>query len=531
MFAFTPSIRRFALLALFALVPAQTPAQETEASPASLNRKVHILLMGLTDDPSIGSGISTNVDEMKRILETGLPVARIGNFRIMKGKEITAKNLINAVERIAVDPQDTLFCYYSGHGAYDPGRGAKDASGGHFFQIPSGDLMRKDLWAALSARRAALTVLISDTCNVRAVAAPVFPRKYYEVVGENPVLVSLLLRHKGAIDISGSSRDQFGWFTSPFPGGWFTHALTDVAVTHHFPNPAAVAWPQFVSAVSDATSKTYLTRKSEILAKPGKTSSTVLDQLRGQKDQRPQIFQKTFKDTGAPTPPTDAIYTVGLSGLRLEGRLTGSESRDRVRTDSFQRVYLVRLEAGHSYVIELGSPAMDMFLRVESASAAQLAYNDDAVGRDSRLVFRPSATGVYRIIATTFNRATGPFALTIRHEAAPTDPTVGPKGLVYRGELNHKSPMDRVRVKSHCAVYNVFLVGGRTYLMTLSSPSMDTFLRVENTARVTLTYDDDSGPGLNSQLYFHPSRSGVYRVVATTFNHAVGPFELRIREQ
>ena len=68
-------------------------------------------------------------------------------------------------------------------------------------------------------------------------------------------------------------------------------------------------------------------------------------------------------------------------------------------------------------------------------------------------------------------------------------------------------------------------------LKALGSSSMDTFLRVENTARVTLTYDDDSGPGLNSQLYFHPSRSGVYRVVATTFNHAVGPFELRIREQ
>jgi eukaryotic-like serine/threonine-protein kinase len=87
-----------------------------------------------------------------------------------------------------------------------------------------------------------------------------------------------------------------------------------------------------------------------------------------------------------------------------------------------ERVYEVELFAGKSYVLDLESSQFDSYLRLEDAKGKVLAENDDISPQDqnSRLIFTPTQTGVYRIIATSFQQqGTGAYTLTIREFTGP----------------------------------------------------------------------------------------------------------------
>ncbi len=92
--------------------------------------------------------------------------------------------------------------------------------------------------------------------------------------------------------------------------------------------------------------------------------------------------------------PNDDPYhpqPIGLASATVNGRLAQSGDVDG---------FSVRLDRGQSLVADLeanrhlGSP-MDAVLQVVSAAGFVLAQNDDAVGRDSRIIFEAPARGTY----------------------------------------------------------------------------------------------------------------------------------------
>lgn len=113
--------------------------------------------------------------------------------------------------------------------------------------------------------------------------------------------------------------------------------------------------------------------------------------------------------------------------LQVNADLTKQDGRDKVRSNSFHKAYEVKLESGVKYVIDLKSSAFDAYLRLEDAQGIQVAYNDDVTyvedgkvktgwNRDSRIIYTPTQSGTFRVIATTFtNDGTGPFTLKVRH--------------------------------------------------------------------------------------------------------------------
>lgn len=252
--------------------------------------RVRVLLIGLTKDEKLGRMIEVSLAKLHTTFH-GVPGIRDQDITELRGDQVTAENILGVVDRLAVRDSETLLCYYIGHGAYDPARVREgDRSGGHFFQIPSGDLMRRTLLDHLRAKHARLTVLLSDTCNVRSVAHPPPVYEHRQIFsGENRVLHDLLLNHTGVVDVSGSSRDQYGWF-SLVPGGWFTEAFTNECDPENFRREAFVSWDRFLGRVSDAASKEFHRRKDSLLRAPGTTSAEVVQQLRQQADQRPQLF-------------------------------------------------------------------------------------------------------------------------------------------------------------------------------------------------------------------------------------------------
>ena len=134
---------------------------------------------------------------------------------------------------------------------------------------------------------------------------------------------------------------------------------------------------------------------------------TIVDQARAQ-----EAGQKAKEKDKGPK-----VHEVG-KGINLGSRLDEKDVKDKVRTEMFAKVFLVKLEKGKSYQIDMMSKAFDCYLRLENSKREQLAEDDDSGdGTDARIEFTPTEDGVYRIIATSFAEGEmGPFNLRIEEK-------------------------------------------------------------------------------------------------------------------
>ncbi len=262
----------------------------TMRPPAGLTGRkataIKALITADTNDPSIGDMIKVSV--------TGLSItfAQVPGMQttLRTGADITAQGVINAINAINVNPTDTLLHYHLGHGAYSPNVDyTQDSSGGHYFQTRGGDLPRATVWKRLKAKGAQLTILITDTCNVPAPIAAAHIRPNAQPYDQqNQVLGHLLSDFSGDIDVSGSSRGQFGWFSSR-TGGWWTEAFLTTARPDQWSGELP-DWRSFLVQSSALLGELYQTRKASILESVAADSDTAT-YLAQQADQRPQTFR------------------------------------------------------------------------------------------------------------------------------------------------------------------------------------------------------------------------------------------------
>lgn len=252
-----------------------------KSTPIVGTRRVHAVLIGLTKDPSIGEGIGENLKAVATMLDE-IPAKNRGSINVIAGDECTAANIQATAKGMEVQPGDTIFCYFACHGAYDAAQqDGSDPSGGHFFQIPGGDLYRKSLLNDLTAHGAKLTVLITDTCNVPAIPVDIEPTVGSPDTDEPPIF-TLLLRYRGVVDISGSSRDQFGWYRKA--GGIFTLSLTAMVGSN-------ATWSGLLDATSNMTSDYFAQLKRAAIEQPAGWDPSTREAILKQADQRPQAFQ------------------------------------------------------------------------------------------------------------------------------------------------------------------------------------------------------------------------------------------------
>lgn len=262
--------------------------------------KVVTVLIGLTDDEKLSDSIKMSMNQLETIMREGLPQDEL-LLRTITGTECNARTILKSIDDVPADPTDTLFVYYLGHGAYDSRYAAGDPSGGHYMQIPSGDILRRTITNRMLAKRCRLTVFVSDTCNVEYESNNLFKAhaKTYNMTSEDFLpLEKLFLFHSGFLDVSGSSRDQYGWF-HPAYGGFFTHSFSANL-------PAASSWNTLIADARDRTNALFQSRKQSAL-----NSQNILPQMRDQTAQTPTAFQNTVKPL--PFPRTGKQFTVGYS--------------------------------------------------------------------------------------------------------------------------------------------------------------------------------------------------------------------------
>lgn len=258
---------------------------------------VTVLIVADTDDLSIGQFIQKSRTRLEtELADIDLPAGRV-RVKTLSGNRVSAQGIMAEVNALRVGPTETVVYYHLGHGAFDASRAGWDpTSGGHFFQLPRGDLMRKTVWDTLKAKGAQLTVMVTDTCNIPAPARPMAPAP--SIVNEQQYMMKrsavgdLLLCHAGEVNVSGSSTNQYGWY-SPDLGGWFSDAFCS-GLSANYTGNGPVTWDAFLGVVGRKTSETYRSNRTSILKMPGldqETRNLMLNQI----DQTPQAFVRSVR--------------------------------------------------------------------------------------------------------------------------------------------------------------------------------------------------------------------------------------------
>jgi hypothetical protein len=202
---------------------------------------LHAILAGDVS-PSAGWGkytmaLAMDLTVVSAMLSNNMPEQHLNVVRLEIDDDDLSDpaTLLRAIQELSVQPRDTVFFYFTGHGSVD--------DQGHYFALARGKLYRKTLLNALAAKRPQLSVLISDCCNTRSdgylYAAPnirtVPPRN------PTPLFRSLFLEPQGTVDITSSSPGESAFFAPidvdnfelGFPGSIFTQEWTEWADANH----------------------------------------------------------------------------------------------------------------------------------------------------------------------------------------------------------------------------------------------------------------------------------------------------------
>jgi Ca2+-binding EF-hand superfamily protein len=276
----------------------------------------------------------------------------------------------------------------------------------------------------------------------------------------------------------------------------------------------------------------------------------------------------------------------------VKGRATYRGAIDQMQAEAFQgrksyKVFTIKLEGGKSYQIEMTSQAYFAYLYLESPDG-ELAEpnNGGGFGLTRRLVHRAAKTGTYRIIATSLGGwATGPFTLAIQvvsgtaavpawfkeldtdqdgqislHEwrqagksladfrkydrngdgfITPAEALrIGRQGShleLVKGRASfpgvvEQSPTETYQGKPSFKVYTIKLDRGKTYQVEMVSPEYFSYLYLESPNGQVLVENDSGGFGQTSRIVHQATRTGTYRIIATTqAGVRTGPFRMSIR--
>jgi subtilisin family serine protease len=224
-------------------------------------------------------------------------------------------------------------------------------------------------------------------------------------------------------------------------------------------------------------------------------------------------------------------------------------------------LFAIQLAAGARITIDVDARSrsvpstLDSYLRVFDASGRQLAANDDAGGSlDSLLSFAPTAAGTYYVGVSSYGnsaydprasgsagvgRTTGDYTVAFSIAAAlPAD--VGDTTATARtvtlgtGDVRISGRIGDGRFGGRDVdLYAVALAAGQTLVIDVDARSLaggstlDSYLRLFNSARRQVAANDDSSGSVDSYLSFTARTAGTYFIGVsgygnTAYNPALG---------
>lgn len=221
----------------------------------------------------------------------------------------------------------------------------------------------------------------------------------------------------------------------------------------------------------------------------------------------------------------------------ITGSLTFSDSPNPTRSGALADDFaLTGFSPGQGVGITLNAinDSFDTYLQiVDATTGAVLAFDDDSgSGQNSQLVFTPGQEGNYVVRVTSFGaNALGDYELIIDSDTTVVG-NLGP-GQAVSGNLSGDDFTNITRPDRYRDDYRIRGVApGQQVTLNLDSPTgtdnFDTYLQVINAATGQVVgFDDDSGPGLNSEISFLAQADTIYLARVTSYStFATGSYTL-----
>lgn len=197
---------------------------------ASAGQTLHLIVVGDTNDVSIGGGVKGNIDNVARWMENAsksldVPLKKT----IITGSQFNCKAFADVTNPSSITSNDTLVFYYSGHGyrlRSDTSKFPSFFCGQEVFLNGAPGLVT--VADSLTKTGARLVIAIADTCNIviaESGTTPAVNNFQQPNLARKSAYSRLLLAPRGVLLISSSSPGQYSWYYPTH--GIFTSQLLD----------------------------------------------------------------------------------------------------------------------------------------------------------------------------------------------------------------------------------------------------------------------------------------------------------------
>ncbi len=240
------------------------------------------------------------------------------------------------------------------------------------------------------------------------------------------------------------------------------------------------------------------------------------------------------------TSETRNILNARTASLRMNQTLNGSLNlSDRMnprRFGTFSDDYtLTGMAVGQQVRLNLASAAFDPYLQLIDGSGRIITANDDRARGETgaEITFQVRAGISYRVRVTSFAM----FSLggyTLSANAVNQTNTLGTIALnqPVAGTLTSTDNLNSLRPDTFADDYRLMGISpGQQVQINLNAARFDPYLQLVNgTTGQLIAFDDDSGPGFNSQLSFTAQAGVNYTLRVTSYaRNATGAYTLSVR--
>lgn len=233
-------------------------------------------------------------------------------------------------------------------------------------------------------------------------------------------------------------------------------------------------------------------------------------------------------------------------GGQVAGALSASDTRGP--DDAPLEAWSLEGQAGERVTLDLRSDAFDAYLYLVGPGFDQTQWDDDGAGGcDARVQVTFLESGVFTVVASSRDRAMGPYILSASAQPSPVAmypcggaspdalmalPTEGRTltlGESQTGDFDGSEPT--VQDGRPAEVWTFDANAGERATFRLMSDDFDAYLYVLGPGLSEILTDDDSGGGQNAEVTIQFPDTGTYRVVAAALNTgSLGSYTLEARE-